>query len=205
MYDNKKGKNVQYNIVPFTQDYLEQAVNLFINSFRDEQESNTLLPSRVINEPEWILNTLKSLIANPGVAVIEKNQLVAYMLTGFLFSFKGQNAVLVPEYCHSSVLTERKELYQRMYMHLADEWAKNRRHLHIIGHFAHDSLLQDTLYQLGFGAFLAERIRDFSMVHEINEAEITEEKVLEEKEKPTKKEAKKKKKPSKRTKKSGGT
>ncbi|MBA7504572.1 hypothetical protein ES706_03218 [subsurface metagenome] len=167
---------MKYKIVPFTQNYLEPAVNLFINGYRDEQEKNPLLPSRAINEPEWILNTLKSLVTNPGVVICKGNQVIAYMVTGFLFPFKGQNAVLVPEYCHGSVLTDRKELYQRMYMYLADEWAKNRRHLHIVGHFAHDFILQETLYQLGFGAILVERVRDFSAVNKINEVKITEEK-----------------------------
>ena len=162
---------MQYKIVPFTGDYLQPAVNLFINGYRDEQEKNPLLPYRVINEPEWILNSLKSLIENPGVAVLKRNQVIAYMVTGFLFPFKGQNAVLVPVYCHGSVLTDRKELYQMMYMHLAEGWAKNRRHLHIVAHFTHDSSLQETLYQLGFGAFLAERIRDLSDIQKANEAE----------------------------------
>lgn len=167
---------MQYQIVPFTLDYLEPAVNLFINNYRDEQKKNPVLPSRAIHKPEWIINALKSLGGNPGVAVLQKNQLIAYMVTGFPFPFKGQNAVLVPEYCHGSVLADRKELYQRVYMELADEWAKTGRYLHIIAHFAHDFLLQETLYQLGFGAFLAERTRDFSAVHKVNEVEITEEK-----------------------------
>ena len=167
---------MKYKIVLFTQNYLEPAVNLFINSYRDEQAKNPLLPSRAINEPEWILNTLKSLVTNPGVVICKGNQVIAYMVTGFLFPFKGQNAVLVPEYCHGSVLTDKKELYQRMYMHLADEWAKNGKHIHIIAHFAHDLLLQETLYQLGFGAIVAEQVRDFSAVSKINETEITEEK-----------------------------
>ena len=167
---------MKYKIVLFTQNYLEPAVNLFIDSYRDEQAKNPLLPSRAINEPEWILNTLKSLVTNPGVVICKGNQVIAYMVTGFLFPFKGQNAVLVPEYCHGSVLTDRKELYQRMYMHLADEWAKNGKHIHIIAHFAHDFLLQETLYQLGFGAIVAEQVRDFSAVSKINETEITEEK-----------------------------
>jgi len=166
---------VQYNVVPFTRDYLEPAVDLFVNSYRKEQENNPLLPSRVINEPEWILNTLESLVTNPGVAVLNGNRVIAYMITGFLFPFKGQNAALVPEYCHGSVSMDRKELYHRMYMHLADKWAKNRRHIHIMTYFSHDSILQETLYQLGFGAFLAERVRGFSTVNGKNEAEITEE------------------------------
>ena len=170
---------MQYKIVPFTQDYLEPAVNLFFNNYRDEREKNPLLPLRAINEPEWILNSLKSFLDNPGLAVLKNDQVISYMVAGFLFPFKGQNAVLVPEYCHGSVLTDRKELYQRMYMYLADEWAKNRRHLHIVGHFAHDFVLRETLYQLGFGAILAEQIRDFSEVNGLPEVDIVEEKDFE--------------------------
>ena len=166
----------QYDVVPFVQSYLEAAVNLFLDSYRDEQAKNPLLPSRAINEPEWILNSLKSLAGNDGVAILQKDRLIAYMVTGFMFPFKGQNAVLVPVFCHGSVAQDRQKLYQRMYMHVADEWAKNSRHIHIISHFAHDFVLQETLYQIGFGAFLVERIRDFSAIGENNRVEITEEK-----------------------------
>ena len=170
---------MQYKIVPFIQDYLESAVNLFINNYKNERKKNPLLPLRAINEPEWILNSIKAFLDNPGVAVLKNDRVIAYMVTGFLFPFKGQNAVLVPEYCHGSVLTDRKELYQRMYMQLADGWAKSRRNIHIVGHFAHDIVLQETLYQLGFGAILAEQIRDFSEVNGPPEVNIVEEKDFE--------------------------
>jgi GNAT superfamily N-acetyltransferase len=170
---------MQYKIVPFTQDYLEPAVNLFINNYKNEREKNPLLPLRAINEPEWIFNSLKSLMDNTGVAVLESDRVIAYMVTGFLFSFKGQNAVLVPEYCHGSVLKDKKELYQRMYMQLAEGWAKSRRHIHIVGHFTHDIVLRETLYQLGFGAIVAERVRDFSEVTGLPVVDIVEEKDFE--------------------------
>jgi len=172
----KIDKKPKYEIEPFRQDYLKDAVELFIQNYKDEQTANPLLPSRAVNEPEWILNTLKSLAAEPGVAIFQKNRLIAYMITGFLFPFKGQNTVLVPVFCHSSVSFDKQELYQRMYMKLAGEWARNRQHIHIIGHFAHDSVLQETIFQLGFGAFLAERTRDLSPVSENKNFEITEEK-----------------------------
>ena len=167
---------MDYTIKPFTRDYLTPAFEIFIDNYKREQESSPLLPSRAINEPEWIFNALKSLAVNPGVAVFKGNQLLAYMVTGFLFPFKGQNAVQVPVFCHGSALTDKKELYQRMYMHLADEWVKNRRHIHIFGHFAHDLILQETLYQLGFGAILAEQLRDFSAIQKTNKADFSEEK-----------------------------
>ena len=166
----------QYDVEQFTQNHLESAVKLFVEGYRQERGSSPLLPSRVIDEPEWIHSTLKSLASNPGVAVLHEGQLVAFMLTGFLrFPFKGQKAVAVPEYCHSSILSDKEELYQIMYMHLADEWAKNHTHLHIVAHFAHDTILQASLYRLGFGAIVAEELRDFSEIHGVREVDIVEE------------------------------
>jgi len=165
----------QYDVVQFTQNHLESAVKLFIEGYIKERDSSPLLPSRVINQPEWIHSTLKSLLINPGVAVLHEGQLAAFMLTGVQFTFKGQKAVSVPEYCHASILSDREELYQIMYMRLAGEWIESHTHLHIIAHFSHDTLLQASLYRWGFGAIVAEELRDFSEVHGVREVDIVEE------------------------------
>jgi GNAT superfamily N-acetyltransferase len=97
------------------------------------------------------------------------------MLSGYRFPFKGQNAVIVPEYCHASVLPDRRELYQIMYMRLASEWVRDNIYLHIIGHFAHDTVLRESLYQLGFGAIIAEALRDLSQIQGTHTMDIVEE------------------------------
>ena len=79
-----------YSFVPFTQDYLEPAVALFIDNYRSEQQHSPLLPSRVIDQPAWIHDMLQSKLANPGVAFVEQNRLLGYMLTGDQFHWKGQ-------------------------------------------------------------------------------------------------------------------
>jgi hypothetical protein len=157
---------MQYSLVSLTGDYLEPAVELFISNYRQEQAQNPCLPSCVIDNPHRIREALQSCLINPGVAIVYQNQLLAYMVTGGQFSWKGQQTAMVPEYGHSAVLTNKQELYQRMYIHLAQEWANNHIHLHVIGHFAHDGVVQETIYQLGFGAILAERLRDLSVVVE---------------------------------------
>jgi GNAT superfamily N-acetyltransferase len=165
----------QYDVVPFTHDHLESAVRLFVEGYRQERDSSPLFPSRASDEPDWIHSSLESLITNPGVAVLHEGKLAAFMLTGLQFPFKGELAVQVPEFCHASVLHDKEELYQIMYMRLAGEWAESHIHLHIIGHFAHDTILQGVLYRIGFGAILAEGLRDFSEIYGIREVDIVEE------------------------------
>ena len=162
-----------YTLVPLTQEYLEPAVELFIRNYKYEQEHSPLLPSRVIDEPTWIYGVLQSTLANPGVVVVEQNHVLAYMVTGDQFLWKGQQAAIIHEYCHSAIATKKRELYQRMYMYLAQEWVNHHHHLHLIRHFAHDTILQETLFHLGFGAILAERLRDFSAVDERQDVAIS--------------------------------
>jgi len=164
-----------YQIVPFTMDHLSAAVELFVCDYRREQKESPLLPSETIDHVERIYDSIKPLLTKPGVAVLSDTQLVGFMLSGYRFPFKGQEAMLVPEYCHASILPDRRELYQIMYMHLADEWVRSHTHLHIIGHFAHDAILWESLYQLGFGAIIAEALRDLSAVQGAHVTDIIEE------------------------------
>ena len=116
---------------------------------------------------------LGSLLANPGVAVLHEGRLVAFMLTGL--PFKGQKATLVPEYCHGSIVVDREDLYQVMYMHLASGWTEMHSHLHLIVHFAHDAILKASLYRLGFGAIVAEELRDLSPIDDVRELDVVQE------------------------------
>lgn len=154
----------KYQVVPFTATYLRSAVELFVDDYRREHKESPLLPSKPIDNAEHICDAIKALLMNPGVAVLDESQVVAFMLSGYRFPFKGQEAMLVPEYCHASILADRRELYQIMYMRLANEWVGSHIHLHIIGHFAHDAVVRESLYQLGFGAIIAEALRDLSQV-----------------------------------------
>jgi GNAT superfamily N-acetyltransferase len=161
-----------YTLTPLTQEYLEPAVELLINNYKQEQEHSPLLPSRALDEPSWIYNVLQSKLANLSVVVLEQNNVLAYMVTGDQYLWKGQQAAIVLEYCHSAIVAKKQELYQRMYMYLSQKWLDHHIHLHLIRHFAHDTILQETLYLLGFGAILAERLRDCSTVDERSTATI---------------------------------
>lgn len=163
-----------YQLVAFTQEHLQPAVKLFAQGYHQEQTQSPCLPSRAMDESAWI-QSLQSKLANPGVAVVEQDRLLAYMVTGGQFPWKGQQAAIIHEYCHGAIAEGKRELYQRMYMNLAQEWVSQHVHLHLIGHFAHDALLQETLYQFGFGALVAERLRDCSDIDAGRDQSIREE------------------------------
>jgi GNAT superfamily N-acetyltransferase len=165
----------KYQVVPFAADHLKSAVDLFVDDYRREQRGSPLLPSKTTDDIRRIYDSVKALLTNPGVAVLQDARLVAFMLTGYRFPFKGQQAAFVPEYCHASIPAHRRELYEIMYMRLANEWVGSHIHLHIIGHFAHDAVLQESLYQLGFGAIIAEALKDLSEVQGAHMTDIAEE------------------------------
>ncbi len=167
--------NSRYRVVPFTADHLQPAIGLVAGNYLREQEESPLLPSRTIDNTEQICDSIRPLLTHPAVAVLRDGEMIAFMLSGYRFRFKGQEAMLVPEYAHGSILPDKEELYQIMYMRLAEEWVRDRAYLHIIGHFAHDAVLRDSLYRLGFGAIIVEALRDLSGIGGVQTADIVQE------------------------------
>lgn len=151
---------MEYVIEPFTKNYITSAAKLFLSNYKLEQTTNSLLPLNFLNNSDCIKNAIEEIANNPGVAIFSQGEMVAFMITGYTFDFKGQKAAMVPEFCHGSIEQDCKKLYQLAYMNLSSKWIENGVHLHLIGHFAHDYKLNETLFQLGFGAILSERLRD---------------------------------------------
>ncbi|MDC7222642.1 MAG: GNAT family N-acetyltransferase [Spirochaetales bacterium] len=165
-------------IKKFSEDHLEKAVNLFLKSYAWEREVNPLLPTLPLAEPELIMEGLKSLIKKgPGVALFQDGRMIAYMQTGDTFNFKGQKAAFIPEYAHGAEIDLEISwecLYKQMYKDLSSRWIKEGIHLHLIGFLAHDQELKEILFQLGFGAVIAERIRDLREIMTIGGSVPTE-------------------------------
>lgn len=155
---------MNYHIKDFSAEDVQSAVELFLQSYMHEKEINTLMPDKIITNPQLITHSLNSQAKNPGIAVFSNSTLIAYMLTSATFTFKNQKAAIVPEYGHSAIDEDRHDLYRLMYMKLSSRWIQQNIHMHIIGHFAHDEILNDILFQLGFGAILSEKLRDLSPV-----------------------------------------
>jgi len=151
------------SIRKFSEKDIDRALDIFLGNYADERDANPDLPCDVMNDPKRISDSL-SKVEKPGVVAHSNGRIVGFMLTGATFRFKGQKTAMVPEYCHGSVRDNKTEIYRRMHMALSEEWVNEGCHLHIIGHLAHDAELKETLFQLGFGAVVSEKVRDLSPV-----------------------------------------
>lgn len=153
-----------YELIPFTEIWLQPAVELFTQKYNQERILSPQLPELSRDTTKQIFTALQSQLNYPGVAVIEGNHILAYMITGNIFPWKGQQAAIVPEYAHGAVEENKQRLYQIMVQFLAQEWVKSSVHLHLIGHFSHDTDLKETLFQIGFGGLVVERLREPSSI-----------------------------------------
>ncbi len=166
---------IEYQIEPFTNKCIESAANIFLSNYKHEQAANSLLPTHIFNDPDCIKSALDEFAANPGVAIFSDGEMVAFMVTGHTFSFKGQKTAMVPEYCHGAIKKDARKLYQLAYMVLSSNWIKDNINLHLIGHFANDCRLKETLFQMGFGAIISERLRDIIPIETNCDSEIRQE------------------------------
>ena len=167
---------MKYRIIPFEKKMTDEALNLFRSAYQHEKRSSILLPDRALNDNTWIKQAMLLTNCNLGVAVLAGDKMVGYMLVNFQFDFKGQRAVIVREFSHAAISKDRDIIYQLMYASLGEELISKGLNLHIIWHFAHDDILKETLYQLGFGAFIAGQLRDLSLINCDENIHIVEEK-----------------------------
>jgi GNAT superfamily N-acetyltransferase len=166
---------MKYCIVPFENKKTDEAINLFRAAYQLEKKSNVLLPDRALHDKAWIKQAMLQTNCNSGVAALSGDNLVGYMLANFQFDFKGQQAVIIREYSHASISKDKEIIYQLMYGSLGEQLISRGINLHIIWHFAHDDVLKDTLFQLGFGAFIAGQLRDLSPIESAKITHIVEE------------------------------
>lgn len=143
---------------------IQNALDLFLRVYEKEREACGDLPHRDFLDREILKESLaKRVEANPSVALFRDGELTAFMICGEYFLFKGLKAAFVPEYGHAVVPElspeEKKGIYEELYRALSSHWPAEKAQLHIIGHLAHDESLKETLFQLGFGSILCERVR----------------------------------------------
>ncbi|HET6484949.1 MAG TPA: GNAT family N-acetyltransferase [Spirochaetia bacterium] len=151
-------------IVPMAQGHVPQAAELFRGAYQRERRCSPLLPPEPLGGEGTLREHLLVDLANPGVVAVDGGRLIGYLCVSARFPFKGLSAALVREHSHSAAPGQEPSLLPELYAALGETLIEQGVQLHIVAHLASDGELKETLFQLGFGAFLTERLRDLSPV-----------------------------------------
>jgi GNAT superfamily N-acetyltransferase len=137
---------------------------LFRVAYERACRANPHLPALTPEGEARLWERVQRAFARGGVAAWRGGSMAGYMIAGPSFDFRGLVAALVPEFGHAVVPGEETELYGSLYSAVAERWVREGVPLHLIGHFAADAVTTEALYELGFGAVVAERLRGLDHV-----------------------------------------
>jgi GNAT superfamily N-acetyltransferase len=144
---------------------LAPALDLLRAAYAAELAHSPLLPAVLLGDPRQAEPALRTCMGNGCVGAYLGDRLCGFMGVAARFTFKGLPAALVSELCHAADgAAGKRAVYESLYTALGEGLRAHGARLHIIAHFAGDATLQQTLYRLGFGAFLAEELRDLSPI-----------------------------------------
>ena len=163
-------------IVPLAKEGVPEALSLVIASYESEKKRNPLLPSKLLGNPDNALPYIEECIRNGCVAAYDGGKMIGFMGIHAFFTFKGQRAAQVRSINHAALERGTPDAYQFLYQALGEVLAEKQVQLHIIEHLAGNMELKETLFQLGFGAILAERLRDTSPIPSDATASVSQEK-----------------------------
>ena len=152
------------HVTAFAARHLDAAVDLFLAIYARERRRCPVLPPVPFGDETQLWESIAALMETGGIAAVENDRLVGYLARGYQFGFKGQPTVMVPEIGHAAARDADAHIYPRMLARIGEAWAEQGANLHILGYLAHDADLELTLYRLGYGQILAERLRELSAV-----------------------------------------
>jgi GNAT superfamily N-acetyltransferase len=166
---------MRYDVIPFIPAHADEAARLLAEAHARECAVSPLLPPLDPCRAARFVNECGGGTEGPAVAAFHLGRMVGFLRTTSRFPWKGQLASVSREYAHAATGGDRGLIYQLMYAAVAEEWVAAGSQLHILCHFAGDPVVRETIYRLGFGAIIAENLRDLSPVAGVTGAATVEE------------------------------
>jgi GNAT superfamily N-acetyltransferase len=149
-------------IVELAPEHWEDAAALAAQRVRRLRQDVPSLPPQY-EQPGLILPLIAELAGRvPGVAALEKGQLLGFLFAMSLHTVKGKRGAFSPEWANAARPEHAFAVYQAMYAAIAPRWLANGCYIHALRVMAHDRQGLDGLYWQGFGLNNFDAIRDLS-------------------------------------------
>ena len=146
-------------VVPFTDDHLEEAARMVAARYQAERSLEQSLPVR-FESPEAIMPLMHKVTERgPGVAAIRDGGLVGFLLT-HLSLFREARSAYTPDCGHAAEAVGRRDIYRSMYASLSRVWLAHGCFDHGITLLAHEREALDAWFSLGFGLTVIDVLRD---------------------------------------------
>jgi GNAT superfamily N-acetyltransferase len=144
--------------------HLEEAAELVSRRYRALRREVPALPARY-GEIGALLPMLHDLLAaGPGVAAMEGGRLVGFLTAFPIHAFRGEPAVISPEWGNGALMDQSPHIYETMYSQLAPVWVSDGRGTHLVALLANDRQGIEAWRWLGFGMAAVDAIRDLHPV-----------------------------------------
>jgi len=147
------------DLVPFTEDHLDEAAALVAVRVEAQRDALPLLPGTLASA-DAVLPHLAGLAEHgSGVALIEGSRLSGFLGALHIPLFGGTPGAYVPEWGHGAAAGSGGEAYRRLYRAAAAVWSGRGRSTHAVTLLALDRAAEHSLFEHGFGLTVIDAIR----------------------------------------------
>jgi GNAT superfamily N-acetyltransferase len=146
-------------VVPFSEAHLPETWLLWKTQYEDELSAGGAMPDRWDSYGEEIQSFLRKRVKS-DYAMVAKNldEIIGYMFFD-VFPFHGEKTAFCPIIGHATKNAYRRQIFEKLYQNLSRKLVANGLLSHVFTYFAHDEVLKETVFELGFGLIVMDAFR----------------------------------------------
>ena len=159
IHGNMNEKLPQISEVPLSAAHLPEMWHLWKTQYEEERSAIPAMPNTWSSCREGIESFLKKQIATEFAIVGQMDgDTIGYMLFE-VFPFHGETTAFCSVTGHAEKREYRRQVFEKLYQALSEKLAVRGILNHVVTYFAHDEILKETLFELGFGIIVIDAFR----------------------------------------------
>lgn len=161
-------------IEPLNETHLASVTELWQARYREERVSVPVVSKSWITNTQTFTSFITAHIQEKrGIIVRMDDHIIGYLVYD-RFDFHGEKTAFCPIMGHAALPSWKEVAYKTLYRIISKQWVETGYLNHIITFFAHDTLLEDLLFTLGFGLYVVDAFRSLdSLPRDTGEVTIT--------------------------------
>jgi GNAT superfamily N-acetyltransferase len=157
--DDANERLARISAVSLSEAHLSELWRLWKIQYEEERSVTPSMPNTWSSRRESVESFLKGQTASEFAMVAQaSDEIVGYMLFEN-FPFHGESTGFCSVTGHAEKHEYRRQVFEKLYQALSEKLAKKGVLNHAITYFAHDQVLKETVFELGFGMIVTDAFR----------------------------------------------